>query len=144
MVWDRSLVEAVDTLDEVATGATLAVVAVAEGSKVETISDVPFTVTSVKVKEVVHGKPSASILKIRQFGDEFNEDSQASTILSQGKTYLLSLTPFELEPGVDTGQWVLVGGVSSWEEKASGKFVNDADSPLPTVISKKQFLDSMN
>ncbi|MGO2411588.1 hypothetical protein [Glutamicibacter arilaitensis] len=144
MVWDGSLVETADTLNEVAAQSSLSVVAVAKESRVEHISDVPFTVTTIEVKETVSGRASASVLEIRQFGDEFNTDAHAANVLESGHTYLLSLKPFELELGEDTGQWVLIGGVSSWEKTGPDQYVNTAEVQLPETLSKRKFVESMN
>jgi len=113
---------------EVIQRASLVVEATAGKSRVEPVSQVPFTVTSVQINRIYSGSPHIEQIDIRQFGDSYNSDLTFSELLAPGEHYLLFLEPFEFVAGVPTPQWVIVGGVAAWRGDEAGSFRGTAPS----------------
>ncbi|MBT2501226.1 hypothetical protein [Curtobacterium sp. ISL-83] len=129
----------VDTLRAANEAATVVLHGVAGSSHVESIGDVPFTVTTVSVTDVVSGDEPGPTVDVRQFGDANNTSDELASLLQAGKDYLLYLQPFELEPGESTGQYVIVGGNAAWEQAPDGRYkIATQESELPTTLTDKE------
>lgn len=116
------------------------VVGHATGAHVETIGDVPFTVTNVAIDLPVwtrHGK-APNAIKVRQTGRAGQPEVTAETVsklLKTGSTYLLYVTPFELVHGVPTAQYVITGDERLWQRRSSGDFAIGVDATrLPGTV----------
>jgi hypothetical protein len=89
------------------------------------------------VTEVIAGSYGEDSLKLRQFGDALNVSEDLESVLNEGNDYLLYLKPFTFQAGVPTGQWVTVGGVSSWKEQSPSEYVRTVeDSALPEDLDR--------
>lgn len=84
--WDATTAdgETFETLNAVSQAATVVIQGTAESSRVERVSEVPFTVTTVNVSSVVSGTHEGASIDIRQFGDEYNTDHSYANVLSPG------------------------------------------------------------
>lgn len=83
-------------------------------------SGVPTTVTAMRVVRLLSGSSLPSTVDLRQLG--VPGDSGAP-VVTTGSLYVAYLTPFQLEPGVDTGEYTLVGGLQGLFEQSSGTSV---------------------
>lgn len=128
LAWDASVAESFSSLAEVSRGAKLVVEATAGESRVEEVSGVPFTVTSVRISRLYKGSSQDNQVDVRQFGDIHNSDLTFSELLRTRERYLLFLEPFEFAKGVPTDQWVIVGGVAAWRGEDAGGFRGTAPS----------------
>lgn len=117
---------------------TLVVVGVAGASHVEELNGIPFTVTNVSVSQSGSAQTPATV-QVRQTGtaDVTPAESTSSSVLQSGQTYLLYLKPFELNPGVSTGQYVIVGDEGIWQKsKDSSTFsIAVTGTSLPQSVS---------
>jgi FlaG/FlaF family flagellin (archaellin) len=142
--WHPSLARSFDTIEAVAAESTLVVRGQAGAQFVEYIGDVPFTVTDVAVTEVIAGSYGDASLRLRQFGDSLNASEDLESVLVAGNDYLLYLKPFTFERDLPTGQWVTVGGVSSWEEQNPSEYIHTVqDSGLPVDIDRAEVEQSV-
>lgn len=119
---------------------TLQVRVTAGASKVRKLNDVPFTITDVKVNEVLGGKMSAKTLSVQQLGSHQVESPGTSQLLAKGQDYLLFLEPYHLVPGDNTGLYIITGdqGIYSHSSK-SGKyeFAGVSHSSVPKTLGSK-------
>lgn len=139
--WDMTVAdgEEVHSLEEANAAATVVLHGVAGSSHVESIGDVPFTVTTVSVTDVVSGDEPGRTVDVRQFGDANNTSDELASLLQSGKDYLLYLQPFEFEPGESTGQYVVVGGNAAWEQTTDGRYeITTRESELPTTLTDEE------
>jgi len=79
------------------------------------IEPTPFTVTEVAVTASGSDVFAAGdILNIRQVGDQGQYNVNGADLLSEGSRYLLYVRPWVTEPGVPTGQHLIVGEQAAW------------------------------
>ncbi|WP_131745810.1 hypothetical protein [Frankia sp. Cppng1_Ct_nod] len=107
------------------------------------VDNIPFTITDVRVTEVLRGSLPDSI-RIRQTGtsdtryqDSGSSETTRSPVLHSSTTYLLFLDRFN-RPGEDvTNQYVIVGVAAGiFREEGDQALLQDNESPnLPATVS---------
>ena len=121
---------------QLAADSTLVVIGSATANvRIETINNIPFTVTSITVSRVLKGSWTGTSLAVRQTGST-SDPVGGSPLVSPGETYLLFLQPFVGVPGT-SGQFVVVG-VAAGLFRVNGQFAYrlDPESPsLPATIA---------
>lgn len=140
--YEYSEAEGYVTLNQVAADAEQVSYFRAESRSVDWIGGVPFTVTTATVTEsLTPDVGEGSTIRIRQPGDARVEDFSTTAFLELGRTYAAALAAFHLEPGDDTGEWVIVGDALWQDQPGPGLTVDDegqeTDS-LPDVVSDAQ------
>jgi hypothetical protein len=137
--WHMTLNNAVDSISAAA-GAAESVVRVAVQTNEEVaFQEVPHTLSTATVVEVISGEDPGESVVIRQFGDSTNVSDEIAPVLTEGGEYVLMLQRFHFEPSDDTGQWVTVGAQSVWEAGSSGEltFLGKSEG-IPEAISAEE------
>ncbi|WP_434173205.1 hypothetical protein [Clavibacter nebraskensis] len=145
--WDATTAdgETFETLNAVSQAATVVIQGTAESSRVERVSEVPFTVTTVNVSSVVSGTHEGHRSTFASLAMSTIRTTLTQMCFRLGGDYLLYLEPFELEAGVPTGQYVIVGGVAAWEKAPSGELEGMAgESKLPDVVTQSDIQASLD
>lgn len=106
---------------------------------VEPVGTVPFTVTTVRVDQVLRGSVDGGTIKLRQLGSPSGHTviEDASSLVQPGSSYVAFIHRFTFGPGRDTDQYVPVGGVAGLFLDQSGTLKRlDPESPdLPATIT---------
>ncbi len=104
---------------------------------VDVVGGVPFTLTGLRVLEVLGGSATAPRVEVRQLGRAGVQVVHAPPLLAPGRAYVLFLTRFRLGSGRPTGQYVVTGGGAGEFEERGGTVVRlDPDATdLPAAIS---------
>lgn len=128
---DTSDVKEYTSLHDLRQDATsVAILTPSSTTRIETIKGIPFTVTTVSVKQTISGTPLPPTIELRQTGDGSDPNYP---IVSDTRSYLAYLQPFEFQPGVPVGnQYVVVGGLQGLFAQAGAGAV--AASP-PTAAT---------
>jgi len=119
----------------------VAVVSPTGQSNVTQVGNVPFTISTVKVVEVLSGGPLPNVLSLRQTGDA-RTSAPEFYLLQQGRQYIVYLVPFSS----DNGQWVTTGAAQGiWASSTSS---NPDQAPSPSqqfdrVIQNDQLPSSL-
>ncbi len=102
--------------------------AATQAPTVESVGDLPFSVTAVTVVRSLHGTAGVGqVLRVRQVG---TQTADSAVVMQPGAQYLLYLDDFHFSPGDKTGQSVLVGGGAGLFAVAGGDAVRlDPGSP---------------
>lgn len=78
-------------------------------STTENLNGVAWTIQTVNVNKVLAGESPGSAIKLRQLGGTNDVGAQ---LVTPNTTYVLFVVPFHLNPGDQTGQWVVVGAMA--------------------------------
>lgn len=143
------------SLSEVAAFSTDLVVGTASaGSSVVSASTNPngtvkSTLVKFTIREVLGGKSFhvGDTIVLRQFGTGSNPkfNQQFDPILQEGKTYTAYLEPFYFEPGVSTGQYVIVGDVAdSVQSESKSLTLTPGKSSLSSPITRDSLIQSVD
>ncbi len=89
------------SLKELATDSPTIVTATATKQETTTIRNVPFTVTTMRLTDVIKGTAPATF-RVQQLGTGAGagEGGEAPVVAVVGQTYLLFMQPYEQQPGV--------------------------------------------
>lgn len=127
-----------------ASASSVAVVEPTGRSRVEYVTNIPFTVTTVRVVDSLSGTQLGGEIEIRQPGRSSVEDQ---AILQPGGRYLAYLEPFMLEPGkvVNPSEFVITGGGAGLYASTGGAAYSKVDVessglPAQTTIGQAQQL----
>ena len=98
---------------------------------------VPFTITGLRVLQVLSGRADAPVVEVRQLGVVGVHVVHSPSLLQAGRTYVLFLTRFHIRPGDPTGEYVVTGGgAGAFEERGRALVRLDPDAAgLPSTIS---------
>ncbi|WP_432572304.1 hypothetical protein [Kineococcus sp. SYSU DK005] len=124
-----------ERLSDLAARSEAALTFTAGTATIETIADLPFTITSALVTTgLPAGTAPGTVIRIRQSGRAGQlQPSNGPRLLVRGRNYAAALMRFHLQPGDDTGQWVIVGD-GLWQDQGAGELRLDAaDSALPAM-----------
>lgn len=104
---------------------------------VEVIDQVPFTVTTMLVTEVLRGSVNGRTIQLRQLGGPEARLVGDPGIVTPNSAYLLFVMPFELKRGQTTGQYVVVGGSAGLFQDRNGIFerLDKESTDLPPMVS---------
>jgi hypothetical protein len=104
-------------------------------AEVVTITGMPFTITDVKVTEVIQGGVP-DVIRIRQTGVEGTVGAVGAEILKAGASYLLFLDKFELSGEDVTNQYVVVGVEAGLylEEPGQARLLDSESPDLPAAL----------
>lgn len=100
------------SLRAMAKGASAVVEVAVDGpGVVQTVGNVPFTVTEVRVTEVLHGTIDDPVVRLRQLGSTQSGGGLVpeGELVKAGERYVAFVTPFAFADGRPTGQYVVVG-----------------------------------
>ncbi len=110
--------------------------------RVDTVGAVPFTITGLRVLQVLSGRTEAPVVEVRQLGIVGVHVVHSPPLLEPGRTYVLFLTRFHIRPGDLTGEYVVTGGgAGAFEERGRTLVRLDPDAiDLPSAISLPRLL----
>lgn len=126
---DTSDVKGYTSLHDLRQDATsIAILRPSSVTRTETIKGLPFTVTTASVVQTVSGTSLPSTVELRQTGDGSDPDYP---IVSDTRSYLAYLQPFEFQPGVPVGnEYVVIGSLQGlFVQTASGAAAPPASPP---------------
>jgi hypothetical protein len=128
---DTSQVKEYTTLHDLRQDATsVAILRPSSVTRIETIKGIPFTVTTASVVQTLSGPSLPSTIELRQTGDGSDPDYP---IVSDTKSYLAYLQPFELQPGVPVGnEYVVIGSLQGLFVRA-GTAAAPQSPPAPST-----------
>ncbi len=126
------------SIAELTRASTAVIKGTAGTATVETVNGVPFTVTQIKVDEVLSGMLTAAEIPLKQIGSTQVGSRDTSSLLTEGGQYLIFLRPFYWTPGDNTGQYTITGDRGLYELDAKAQqysFRGGVDSPLPGALT---------
>ncbi|MFI7238154.1 hypothetical protein [Streptomyces cyaneofuscatus] len=128
------------SIAEIKSDSTLVARVVASTRKGKEIDGVPFTVTRVLVREVLHGKTERGHMSIIQLGSDKVASLDTSRLLKNGQEYVLFLTEYHLTPGDRTGMHTIVGEQGIYRLVDSGRyeFASGSHSRLPEALRPRE------
>jgi hypothetical protein len=139
-----SRVKLYHSVSELATdSSSVAVVSATGTQRVETVDgDIPFTVTTVNVKQVLGGVDIGTTVDVRQLGSSGAPGEVP--LMQSGHTYVVYLAPFHFTPGDSTGQWTIVGAGAGLFEMSGAtlKHLDPQTSDLNSVTTIQPVKDS--
>lgn len=133
-----SRVKDYDTLAELKQDSVAIVQVTASRAEQKSLNDIPTTLTSVSVDEVLWGKLPERSLSIQQLGQMGMDLHDTGSVLENGKSYLLYVKPFHMSPGDDTGLHQITGGQGAYEFDAAKneyRFIGGGAPGLPKRIT---------
>lgn len=127
-----------------ASASSVAVIEPTGRSRVEYVTNIPFTVSTVRVVDALSGTRLSGEIEIRQPGVSSVE---SQNVLKPGGRYLAFLEPFMLEPGlvVNPSEYVVAGGGAGLYASSGGAAYSKVDVespglPLQTTVGQVQQL----
>ncbi|MFI6105537.1 hypothetical protein [Streptomyces sp. NPDC051310] len=140
-VLHASLQHEYKSLAELREDSSLVVRVTAAHARVRTLHTVPFTITEVKVQEVLKGKTENRTLSVQQLGSLELASPDTSQLLEKGREYILFLEPYHLVPGDHTGLHTITGeqgiyGYSS--EKQAYEYASGSEARVPKSLTRVQ------
>ena len=120
----------------------VAVVRATDEAVVETVHDIPFTVTTVKVTRSLQGTSAGTLLRVRQTGSAKTDiQHDFPPILKAGQSYLLFLHPFWFTEGVSTGQYYVTGNAGIFAADGAGyRRLDPVSTALPGSVTESDAL----
>ncbi|GGQ87352.1 hypothetical protein [Couchioplanes azureus] len=126
------------TMAQLKRDSTAILMGTAGASSVEETAGIQFTVTQFTVNKVMWGSVPSGTVAIRQLGGPAADSEDTSVLLSEGSRYVVFLKPFEMTPGVATGQYIVTGDRGLYQLDGKGRqytFKGGSESSLPSSIS---------
>lgn len=133
-----SRAQAFHSLSALARGSeVIAVATPTDTRRVETLGDIDWTVTTVRIDRVLRGQAPTTV-ELRQLGAP-NTSVEGQPLVRPNQQYLLFLNRFTRVAGDQTGQWVVTGAVAGIYVLANNNRYDrtDAESPdLPPSMTE--------
>lgn len=142
-VWDVSIAEQYDSIADLTASSSHIVEGCAASSEEIEVHGVPFTITSFKVKNYLKGD-GGDVRNVRQFGTQKDVTEFLAPSMTVGECYILYLEPFEMQPGEDTAEDVVLGTGALQVEGRTAYFPEQAKEfkGLPEAITLEQIEDA--
>jgi hypothetical protein len=97
---------------------SVAVLTATSVTHTESVGDVPFTITRMRVQETIAGTRLAHTVFLRQTGSPGTGQTGCGQLVAPGRRYLAYLTPFKRRPGgppIGHQYWVVGGNQGLYE-----------------------------
>ncbi|OCC09513.1 hypothetical protein [Streptomyces sp. PTY087I2] len=136
-----SRVKDYDSFAELRQDSIAAVKVTVKGNEEEALNEVPTSVTTVTVDEVLWGKSPAKSFPVLQLGRAGMDLEDTGAILVKGQRYILFVKPFHLKPGEATGLYQITGsqGVYRFDGEGGGyAFAGGGHPRLPERFTSHQ------